>query len=139
VNKKERKDLRGFSIAFFIILAFFGGLNIYRQAVGLQADGFLAGGLLAGIGVLLLLGGLFAPFVLKPVYWLWRKVTLVISTIVMTVLLTALYYLFYTPIAFILRSCRKEVIPLGRDAGKATYWEKRIIKDETLEDLKHQF
>ena len=132
MNKKERKDIRGFSIAFFIILTFFGGLNIYRQV-------FLTGGLLAGAGLLLLLCGLFIPVILKPIYWVWRKITLVISTIVMTVLLTTLYYLFYTPIAFILRTFRKDVMPLGEDTSRTTYWEKRIIKEETLEDFKHQF
>jgi len=80
---------------------------------------------LANIAVILGIGALVYPHPLKPIYWVWMALAVVLGWIMSRVILTILFYVVLTPIGLIGRLLGKRFLPLGIDKARQTYWEKR--------------
>jgi hypothetical protein len=80
---------------------------------------------LLAIGGLLLLLGLAAPRVLKPVYLAWMALAFTLGLILTTVLLTVLFFAMITPISLVARVLGKDFLSLRLDAEAPTYWIRR--------------
>jgi|SRR5690554_370937 hypothetical protein len=80
-----------------------------------------------GAGVILLSGGIFFPSNLKSVYKFWMGIAFVLGWIVSRVILTLLFFLILTPVAFLAKLTGKKFLDLewGRKSNSA--W---IKKDE---------
>jgi hypothetical protein len=74
---------------------------------------------------LLLLLGLAAPRVLKPVYLAWMALAFTLGLILTTVLLTVLFFAMITPISLVARVLGKDFLSLRLDAEAPTYWIRR--------------
>jgi len=78
-----------------------------------------------------IVGGLFVILsfiaipVLRPFHKLWMMLALVMGFVMSRVILTLLFYIILTPIAFIAKIFRKKFMPLRFDKTVDTYWEKR--------------
>lgn len=78
--------------------------------------------ILWGIAVLVLVLGLFFPRAYRPVHAFGRGLGRFVGRILVYVLLVPLYYLFFTPVALLLRIQKRD--PLHRDFRdpRHTYW-----------------
>lgn len=113
------KTLRQFGL---LSLAVFGGMAAWRAWHG-RVDVVTA--LLGGGGLLLGLGGLAAPRMLGPVFTAWMAVAFPIGWMVSRVVLAALYFLVFTPIALVFRAIGRDVLRVRRPAG-TSYWQPKV-------------
>ena len=79
-------------------------------------------GTLVTVGGLLLVGGLFAPKALGPVYAGWMRFALLLSKITTPIFMGVIYFLLVTPLGFLMRLFGKN--PLG-SSGPASAWFNR--------------
>lgn len=97
------------------------------------------GTVLAAVGTPLVLLGLVAPGLLRRVHRVWMTFALVLGFVMTKVILTAVYFLVFTPIALVLRLLGKRLIDPGPDAEMATYWKRRPPSDPPRERLERSF
>lgn len=90
-------------------------------------------------GAALMMLGLVAPRVLKPVYIAWMTLAIVLGFIVSHVLLISLYYLVITPIGLLARLWGKDFLALKRDSAATTYWIRHEPRAKTAADYERQF
>jgi hypothetical protein len=96
----------------------FGGLAAWRAWSG--DTGTLTWTLgLAGIG--LGVAGLVVPRALQGVFLVWMVVAFPIGWVVSRVMLGALFFLVFTPVAFVFRLMGRDVLHRRKPAG-ASYW-----------------
>lgn len=74
-----------------------------------------------GIGLTLMISGLFFPQLLGPVYKVWMHFGLIMHRITTPVILAILFYLVITPIGCLLRIFNRLSIPLKLDEDSSTY------------------
>lgn len=84
----------------------------------------------AGIGFI----GVFIPPLAKWVNWLWYKIADVMGFVMSKVLLSIVFFIFLTPIAFLSRLFHKD--KMGLRAQKDSYWKTRshTFSSEDLEN-----
>lgn len=70
------------------------------------------------------IGGLF-PGILKPVLRTWMTVAILIGWFMSRVLLTALFYLIVTPIGFLLKLLKKDLLSIKIEKSVKTYWKQK--------------
>ena len=81
-----------------------------------------------GIGLLLIVLGLLAPIVLRPIYIVWMSFAVVMGFIMTRVILTLLYFLVLTPIGLLAKISGKQFLHLKPDVGQQSYWNLRDRK-----------
>jgi len=106
--KTPKNPERSFGISVGLVLIALGAALFWRNRVG-RAE------ILAGIGVLLLAGGLLHPPVLKYPSALWWKFARVLGYINARILLTILFTLVFVPISLIWRLAGKDPLTRRRD------------------------
>jgi len=111
--KTPKNPERSFGISVGLVLIALGAALFWRNRVG-RAE------ILAGIGVLLLAGGLLHSPVLKYPSALWWKFARVLGYINARILLTILFTLVFVPISLIWRLAGKD--PLTRRRDKWPGW-----------------
>lgn len=124
-----RTNLRVLGIGFFFILSGIGGFLLWK---GLTITGVVLLGAGMGFGGV----GVFAPFLLKPVYGPWMVVAEKLGRINTVVLLAAIYYLAITPIGLVMRLVGKNPLDRGKRRAKS-YWKKTMVRSH--EHFERQF
>jgi hypothetical protein len=108
------KKLRRFGVTVGIVLiALF---MISRKGSGAISIG------LGIVGVTLVVAGLALPRILRGAYRVWMGFALALGWIISRVILTILFYLVLTPIAFIARLAGKEFMDIRWDRKRNSYW-----------------
>lgn len=97
-------------------------------------DHVVASAVVASLGVLLLLGGVFIPARLGPVHALWMGFALALSRVTTPVLMAIVYFIVITPIGLLRRALGKS--PIHARAGE-TGWVPR--GRDSRSDLNRQF
>jgi hypothetical protein len=123
----------------------------------LRKFGLLVGGVLAALGILMLvrdkphfpwlLGpgcifvtlGLISPRSLKFVYLAWMSLAIVLGFVVSNLLLTFLFLLVITPIGLAARLFRKDFLRLQIHREAPTYWIRRELAAQPRSDYERQF
>ena len=74
----------------------------------------------------LIMGGtaLIEPHRLHPLNRQWAKVGLLLNRVMSPLILGVLFFVVFTPMAFILKICRKDILDLKINKKKETYWVK---------------
>jgi hypothetical protein len=88
------------------------------------------------LGISLVLGGLLAPTRLGPVYRGWMALALVISKVTTPIVMSAMFFLVFTPAGLIARLFGHR--PLVRPRNATTYWQSRPA-DARRGEMDHQF
>jgi saxitoxin biosynthesis operon SxtJ-like protein len=112
--------LRQFAGLFLIV---FVGLALWRAWHGqfdLTAKVMAAAGL--GVGVV----GLVWPAAVRWIYTGWMVVAFPIGWTVSHLMLAVLFYLIFTPVAFVFRAMGRDVLRLRRGTS-ASYWTPKAI------------
>ena len=129
--KETKKDLRKFGITV-------GGVLILIAALLFYFDKFSAP-YFGVIGAILFLTGIVIPQVLKPLNKIWMGLAIVLGFFMSRLILTILFYLILTPIAFIAKIVGKKFMLLKYDKSAKTYWEKRTHIQKNPLDYERQF
>ena len=119
------KQLRIFSvlqIAFFAIVAVWlhHGTGYARTA-----------NFVLVISVLVGVVGFVWPPLMRVVYVVWMVLVFPIGWTVSHIVLAALFYLAFTPIAIIMKLCGYDSMQRKFDRQAATYWKRRQQNDDT--------
>jgi len=122
---KEKSDIRNFGLLIGLILLLIGGLFFYKgNHIYLN---------LSIVGTLFIVTGIVVPFVLKPLYMFWMYFAVVLGWFMTRLLLTILFYFVMTPIGFLLRIFKKELME-KIDYNSQSYWSKK----ETLQEISRE-
>ena len=90
-------------------------------------------------GAALIVLGFLLPLILKPVYWLWMVLSIILGWIMTRVLLSLLFYLVLTPIGLIARLLGNRFLDLQWDRSTDTYWNYRDNEGQSAEEYERQF
>jgi len=72
----------------------------------------------------------------EKIIWAWNKLTEILGKIMPNVLLTAVYYLFLTPIALINRiNSKKNMLQLKNNSSSVYIHQKKEFSNESLEKI----
>jgi Saxitoxin biosynthesis operon protein SxtJ len=114
--KPDRKTLRQFAGLW---LVFFGGMAIWQSLVrGRTNLGLSLGALALVVGV----AGLIRPEWVRLIYVGWMVLAFPIGWTVSQVMLLAMYFGLFTPIALVFRLIGRDPLLRARRAGAESYW-----------------
>lgn len=123
----------------------------------LREFGFVVGGVLCALGVLLwwrgrgtypyfflpgmvlVVMGAVLPRALKPFQKAWMTLAILMGWVMTRVLLSALFYLALTPIGWILRLTGKDLLDQKIEPEKQSYWKVRSQPPRVPSDYEKQF
>lgn len=112
VNKSSERQFGLVMAGFFAILAL---LALWRGHGGFALGWSGAAAVFAGAALLV-------PALLKPLNALWFRFGLLLHKIMTPLIMGAMFFLVFTPIALIMRLFGKRPIPPGFDRGAQSYW-----------------
>ena len=84
-----------------------------------------------GIGVILILLGIFYPRILKSIHKVWMGLALSMGWIVSRILLTLLFILVTIPIGILTRLLGKDLISHKIEKERTSYWILKTKQDKT--------
>lgn len=113
-SKKALKKF-GITIGLFIII-----LNLFLLLI---KEKFPLHFLFIGLAIIIL--GFLYPKLLKPINIAWMSIALMLGWISTRLILILLYYFLITPISFVTKLLRKDLLEMKVDKSKASYWHKR--------------
>ena len=90
-------------------------------------------------GVMLVIGGAFAPLALTPLQKAWMTLAILMGWVMTRVLMTVLFYLAITPIGLILRLTGKDLLDQKLEPKKQSYWKIRPQTPRVPSDYEKQF
>lgn len=73
--------------------------------------------LLAGIG-------LFSTYLTEKVTWLWLKIAEIIGAVMGKILMSLVFFVFLTPLAFLMRLSGKVTVRIKKENGNSIYEER---------------
>lgn len=114
--------------AFFLVVAFLPLLK-----------GHAARWWAAPAAVLFLTAALAWPSILRPLNVLWGRLGLLLQKIVSPIILAALFYGMFTPMALMYRLFGKDGLRLGFEPGARSYWISRTPPGPAPESMANQF
>jgi hypothetical protein len=128
--KEQRTELRKFALTVGIALCVLGIFLALRGKTCYM--GFLI------VSVVLLLFGIAAPMVLKPLCTAWMALANSMGWVVTRIILTVLFYLIVTPVGLLGRLFGKSFLDVKLDNSAESYWVPPQIESKR-EDYERQF
>ena len=126
-NKIKLGSNRNFGIVFFIVFLI---VSIYPL---LNDNSIRLWSLV--IGIIFLILGLVESKILTPLNIIWMKLGMYLGIIVSPIVMGIVFFLVVTPISFIMKILRKDLLNLKMNK-EPTYW---IEKDKIKSSMKNQF
>ncbi len=127
----ESKDLRKFSITVGIAFVLLWAVFAYVIPYFFGRGGDLP--ILWQIGVGLAVVGTLAPPVVKPLFFAWMTMALMLGWFMTRVLLTIFFFVVLTPVALIFRIIGRDALHRKLDRDADSYWipKEYLIQDRT--------
>jgi hypothetical protein len=91
------------------------------------------------ISIFLVLFGLIAPVVLKPIQKIWMILAIVFSFFVTRIILGILFYLVITPVGIIMKISGKDILNITFNDKSDSYWIKRNNQNLNKESYEKQY
>ena len=110
------KMLRQFAGLCLVVFVGLAGWRVWRQ--GLDTPAMVLG----TIGVVVGTVGLLRPMAIRWIYTGWMVAAFPIGWTLSHVVLGAMYYLMFTPVAVVFRLMGRDALRLRRGAPGHTYW-----------------
>ena len=129
--KSAKNDIRKFGVTIGLFLMILAGYFFWRGRDSFE--------ILLVSGIALCVLGLAIPIVLKPIYWIWMILAVILGWIMTRVILSLLFYIMITPIGLLSRLSGNRFLDLKWDKSKDTYWNYRSTKQMVNEDYERQF
>ena len=131
----SRKALRSFGLLVGGVLLAIAGIVYWRA----EWTAVTAVRILGGIGGLLVVLGLVAPTLLKPVHKAWMALAVILGYIMTRVLLTLVYFLAVTPIGLIMKALGKDLLNRKLDREAESYWIRKSYPDRSAKRLEKYY
>ena len=129
--KNEKGDFRKFGITIGVFLMLIAGFLFWKGKGPFEIS------LISGFVLCVL--GLAIPIVLKPVYWVWMILAVIIGWIMTRLILSLLFYVVITPIGIFSRLSGNKFLDLEWDKTKDSYWNVKTVQQRKDEDYERQF
>ena len=129
--KTGKRELRKFGLLVGGAFVLLGAILLLRHRPA--APYFLIA------GALLILPGLIAPRILKPIYIVWMLLAVLLGFVVSIILLILFFFLVITPIGLAARCLGNDFLNLKLDRPAASYWMPRERKLKTPLEYERQF
>jgi hypothetical protein len=129
--RTDRGHLRKFGLTMGVAFAVFGGLFLWR--------GHMVAPYLFMLAAAFLLLAPLAPKALRPVQTVWMTLATVLGWVMTRVLLSLVFFIGITPLAFLARVVGKRFLDLKFEPDRESYWEKREPPTEGMERYESQF
>ena len=123
----KKSSNKNFGLTFFVI---FFIISFYPFFIGNKINFWFL-----FISLTFLIFSLLNPKILNPLNIIWTKFGILLGKILSPLIMSLVYFLVMTPIAFYLKLINKDVLNLKKNYSN-TYWEKK--KDEST-SMKNQF
>lgn len=122
-----QRELRRFGFVMAVVLGAIAAFILWK------ADWVMttASTTLGIVAILFGLASVVAPSSLRPVYYAWMTIAIVLGFVMTRVILSVVFYLLLTPIGLLLRILGKDPLTKGPDASQDTYW---IVKEYRTRD-----
>jgi len=125
-----KKRLRSFGLTVGGIFLVIGMWPLMRRGLDVRLWAMILGGVLV-------LPGLIMPTILRQPYKYWMKLAHVLGWINTKVILTVMFYVVFTPAAFVMRLLRKDPMNRRFDPNADTY---RVpCQPREAGHMRHQF
>lgn len=111
-----RKQIRQFGLLVGTVLILIG---LWQWRQGSFETGRLV---LWSVGGFLVLAGLTAPMILKPLYAVWMKLAHALAWLNTRIIISLLFFLVITPIGFIMRLIKRDLLNEKINQGAKSYW-----------------
>jgi len=118
---------RSFGIVFFVVFILIGFYPLLNDG-NLNIISIL-------IGIIFLILGILNSRFLTPLNKIWFKFGIFLGQIISPIVMGIIFFLVVTPIAFIMRVLRKDVLKLKKNTDNS-YW---IKKTDLKSKMKNQF
>ncbi|MDZ4785394.1 MAG: hypothetical protein SGJ02_04885 [bacterium] len=113
---KTLKELRYFGLSMALILSLFSAFLFWKErpaAPYLSLLVFFFGSL-----------GLLKPEMLRQIDLIWTKIGELLGSLVTPIVLSLLYFLVITPMGFLTKLMKKDLLSLKLDPNAKSYWIK---------------
>jgi hypothetical protein len=129
------KALRQFGLVVGGVFAGIAAVVVWRSgwAVGPTAI------VLGSVGGALVLFGLAAPALLRPVYRAWMALAFALGFVMTRVILTVVFVGLVVPIGFVLRLLGKDLLDERIDRDARSYWRPKHYADPSPERLEKYY
>ena len=132
----RRHEIRGSSNrAFGLVAATF---FLLLALAPLRKHGNVRGGWLVVSGAFLALA-ILRPIWLQRLNWLWIRLGILLGKVVTPVVMAALFFLIFTPMAFFIRMLGKDPLHLARSPQARSYWIERVPPGPAPDTMSNQF
>lgn len=129
--KTSKKELKSFSITMFMALGVIGTVLFFKNKAGYVW--------FYSSGAVFLLLGIAAVQALKPVYIIWMRLAFILSWINTRLILMVIFYLIFTPMAFLIRVFHGDLLDRKINKKSDTYWIKKEKVDFNPVNYERQF
>ena len=129
--QNEKSDFRKFGITIGVFLMVLAGFLFWRGKESFE--------IILVIGSALLVLGLVIPIILKPIYWIWMVLAVILGWIMTRVILSLLFFVVITPIGLFSRLFGGKFLDLKWDRSKGSYWNIRTTTQRNSEEYERQF
>lgn len=115
--KSSNKDIINFALLIGGIIAVIGFISMFYKSPAFMY--------LIPFGFIFMLIGFILPVVLKPIYFLWMTISVILGFISTRIILGLLFYIVITPINIITKLLGKDLLNVKINKSESTYWIKR--------------
>lgn len=127
----NRRQLRSFGITLGTALLVVAGVLHWRAVPGVIV--------IFSIGALLLIAGLAAPAILRPLYKPWMALAVLLGFIMTRILLTLIFVLLFIPTGLLMRLFGRDPLRRKLDPDAKTYWIRKQYNPESRERLERYY
>ncbi len=133
IDTSDRKEQRKFGVVVGIAFFLFGTLRWWLHSFEQVPVIFFS------LGGTLVVLGLLAPPLLKPVFVAWIKLAEVLNWIMTRVFLSISFYLMITPVRWIIYYFGDDPLKRAYLPAGESYWEAPEHQPKTVEEFKRMF
>ena len=126
-NEKNHSSNKSFGIVFFILFIIIGFYPLLN-------DGYLRIWSIV-VSIIFLILGLINAKILTPLNKVWFKFSIFLGKIISPIIMGIIFFLVVTPIAFLMRMLKKDLLNLKFNKN-SSYW---IEKTDSKSTMKNQF
>ena len=90
-------------------------------------------------GIVLLITGASFPKILLPIQKVWMGLAVILGFISTRIILSILYFIVLTPIAFVARLRGKDFLNERIEKNKTSYWNRRLTDSKQQNNLTKQY
>jgi hypothetical protein len=110
------RTVRQFAVLLGVVLTVAAARDVFGRGAGVR------GSTLAAIGLAVAVAGLVRPRTVRPLFTAAVAITRPIGAVISVALLGIIYYVVFTPLAFLFRLVGRDALMRRRRPQASTYW-----------------